>query len=126
VCFELRFPEVFRIHGARGAELVIVPAAWYRGDGKEEALRVLAQARAHENGYYVAVSAHYGSRFTGRSIVVNPLGLVEVDAGWGDRYVEHQLDKSMVEEARRLYPLLELRRTDLYSRHLNLLTGLFQ
>jgi len=126
VCFELRFPEIFRVHGARRADLVVVPAAWYKGDGKEEALRVLAQARAHENGYYVAVSALYGELFTGRSIIVNPFGVVEVDAGWGDRYVEHVALRSLVEEARRKYPLLELRRTDIYASLSRILTGIFQ
>lgn len=126
VCFELRFPELFRIHAVRGAELVVVPAAWYRGEGKEEALRVLAQARSHENGYYTAVAALYGESFTGRSMVVNPYGVVEADLGWGERYAEHLLEKRLVEESRRRYPLLRLRRTDIYSRHAGLLAGIFQ
>jgi predicted amidohydrolase len=116
VCFELRFPEVFRELALAGAELAAVPAAWYAGPLKEEALRVLARARAVENGMFVAVSALYSQRFTGRSLVVDPLGVVVADLGVGERYAEVLVDTSMVSEARRLVPSLQLRRPELYRR----------
>lgn len=114
ICFDIRFPELFRSYALQGAHAVIVPAAWYRGPLKEEALRFLAQARAHENGMYVALPVLYGERFTGRSMVVDPYGVVEVDAGVGARYVEATLDTSLVEEARRQVPVLRMLRPEAY------------
>lgn len=116
VCFELRFPEVFRELALAGAHLVAVPAAWYAGPLKEETLHILARARAVENGVYVAVSALYGQRFTGRSLVVNPFGVVEAELGAGERYREVAIDLSLVEEARRIVPTLYLRKPHLYKR----------
>ncbi|MEM1597622.1 MAG: carbon-nitrogen hydrolase family protein [Pyrobaculum sp.] len=116
VCFELRFPEVFRELAIAGAQLAAVPAAWYAGPLKEETLHVLARARAVENGMYVAVSALYGPRFTGRSLVVNPWGVVEAELGVGERYREVAIDPAAVEEARGAVPTLRLRRKELYKR----------
>lgn len=115
VCFEIRFPELFRLLASSGAELVAVPAGWYRGDGKEEALRFLAQARAHENTIYLAVAALYGGNFTGRSMLVDPYGVVTLDLGHGERYMEAELDPEVLGEARRRLPLLQLRRPELYG-----------
>ncbi|MEB3774372.1 MAG: carbon-nitrogen hydrolase family protein [Desulfurococcales archaeon] len=115
VCFEIRFPELTRRLVLEGAEVIVVPAAWYRGDGKEEALRFLAQARAHENTVYVTVSALYGDRFTGRSMLINPMGIVVQDLGHGVRYVEADVDRGEISEARHRLPLLRLRRRELYT-----------
>ncbi|MEB3861568.1 MAG: carbon-nitrogen hydrolase family protein [Desulfurococcales archaeon] len=114
VCFELRFPELFRMLALEGADLVAVPAGWYRGDGKEEALRFLAQARAHENTMYIAVASLYGANFTGRSMLVDPMGIVVLDLGHGERYAEADLDPGALEEARSRLPVLRLRRPGLY------------
>ncbi|MEM1932079.1 MAG: carbon-nitrogen hydrolase family protein [Pyrobaculum sp.] len=116
VCFELRFPEIFRELALKGAHLVAVPAAWYSGPLKEETLHILSRARAIENGIYVAVSALYGPRFTGRSIVVNPMGVVELDLGVGERYGEASIDLTLLEEARRAVPSLHLRKPQLYEK----------
>lgn len=116
VCFELRFPEVFRELALAGADLVAVPAAWYAGPLKEEILHILARARAIENGMYIAVSALWGPRFTGRSVVVNPFGVVEAELGAGERYREVLIDLRLVEEARKTVPTIYLRRPHLYRR----------
>lgn len=115
VCFDLRFPELFRLYALAGAEVVAVPAAWYRGPLKEEALHVLARARAIENTVYVAVANQYSDRFTGRSTAVDPLGVPLVDLGVGERYAEVVLDLDYLEEVRRQLPLLSLRREDVYE-----------
>ncbi|AFA38131.1 putative amidohydrolase [Pyrobaculum oguniense TE7] len=116
VCFELRFPEVFRELALGGAQLAAVPAAWYAGPLKEETLHLLTRARAVENGMYVAVAALWGQRFTGRSVVVNPFGVVEADLGAGEKFRVVEIDPSLVEEARRTVPALHLRRPELYKR----------
>ncbi len=110
VCFELRYPEVFRVQALRGAEAIVVPAGWYRGPLKEETLRVLAQARSHENVVYTIVAALYGENFTGRSMVVDPFGVVVVDGGVGERVVEAVIDTNLVYKVREKMPLLKLGR----------------
>lgn len=108
VCFELRFPEMARGLALQGAELVLVPAAWYRGPGKEEQLRFLAQARASENTVYLAVASMVGPDFVGRSMLVDPMGFVAVDAGAREAYVEAVVDTDYLHDVRKALPLLEL------------------
>ena len=110
VCFELRFPEVFRYQALRGAEVFIVPSAWYRGPGKEEQYRFLAQARAHENTVWLAAPILYGDNFTGRSLVVDPYGVVRAEAGFGEKTLVARLRGEELEAARRALPLLEIHR----------------
>ncbi len=116
ICFDIRFPELFRVYMLNGADVVFIPAAWFRGDLKEDTLRFLAQARAHENGIFIVVCNQYSKLFTGRSIVVNPWGVVEIDLGIGEKYVEHRLDKSTLENFRNTIPIYKLRRTLSYSK----------
>ncbi len=116
VCFEIRFPELFRAQALDGAEAFIVPSAWYTGPGKEEQYRFLAQARAHENTAWLAAPIMYGAHFTGRSLVVNPYGVVVADTGHGERVLEYEVDPGLAREARERLPLLEaLRRRGLDS-----------
>ncbi|MCE4609387.1 MAG: nitrilase [Desulfurococcales archaeon] len=114
ICFEIRYPELFRLQAEKGVDVFFVPSAWYTGHGKEEAYRVLAQARAHENVSYVVGAVLYGEYFTGRSLIVDPRGVVVAEAGFGERVVEAVLEPEILAEARRLMPLLDLRRKDLY------------
>ncbi len=115
ICFEIRYPEIFRYYALRGADAVLVPAAWYRGPLKEETLFFLARSRAHENTMYIVVAVNYNENFTGRSMAVDPYGVVAVEAGIGVRVVEAVLDKNVIREARKTLPLLELRRPGLYA-----------
>ncbi|MEM2006045.1 MAG: carbon-nitrogen hydrolase family protein [Sulfolobales archaeon] len=119
VCFDLRFPEVFRYYALLGAEVVFVPSAWYSGPLKEETLEFLSRSRASENVYYVVVANQFGPTFTGRSMVVDPLGVVLLDLGIGEKYAEYEIDVDYVHEARRILPLLSLRREDVYSLKFN-------
>ncbi len=115
ICFEIRYPEVIRHQAIMGAEIVAIPSAWYRGIGKEEQYRFLARARAHENTVWIAAPILYGDSFTGRSLVVDPLGVVRADAGYGEKILEYTINTREIEEARRKLPLLELRRPSLYK-----------
>ncbi len=116
ICFELRFPELFRVAALKGAEVMFVPAAWFRGDLKEDILQVLARARAHENGMFLVVCNQYSSRFCGRSCVVDPWGVVMLDLGHQERYVEIEIDAEEVVKARQMIPVLKLRRPLLYTK----------
>jgi predicted amidohydrolase len=115
ICFELRFPEIFRYEALNGAELIVVPAAWYRGPLKESMLDFLAKARAHENVVFVAVAALSGERFTGGSAIVDPLGFNFMSLGPEPTYAEVTIDLERVQKVREILPLLRLRRSDLYK-----------
>ena len=115
ICFEIRYPELFRLQAEKGVDMFFIPSAWYAGHLKEETYRVLAQARAHENVSYVVGAVLYGERFTGRSLIVDPYGVVVAEAGIGEKVLEAVLDKRVIMEARSKLPLLKLRRRDLYG-----------
>lgn len=114
ICFDIRFPELYRYYALKGANIVVNPSAWYKGPFKEETLRFLAQARAHENTFYMIIVNQCGTDFTGRSMIVNPYGIVEVDLGTKERYLEYQIDMNAINEARKVLPVLKLRRGEIY------------
>ncbi len=114
ICFDIRFPELFRTAAIRGTELFAVPAAWFRGDGKEEILHALARVRAHENVAWLALAVQYGAQFTGRSALIHPMGYVALDLGYGEKYVETEISKKELGKAREILPLLRLRRPETY------------
>ena len=86
-CYDLRFPEHARALVDRGAEVLAVPAAWVAGERKVDHWRTLLRARAIENTVFVVAAAQPGPRYTGHSMVVDPLGdvLVEADEDAGHR-----------------------------------------
>ena len=106
VCYDIRFPELFRSYSLLGVNVFIVQASWVRGSLKEEALNTLASARANENTAYVVVANQTSEMFTGRSGVFNPWGYRELDMGVGEKYVEHTLYLEEVEIARRTVPVV--------------------
>ena len=73
-CYDLRFPEMARALVDRGAEVLVVPAAWVAGPLKVEHWRTLLTARAIENTVYVVAAAQPGPRYSGHSMVVSPRG----------------------------------------------------
>lgn len=115
ICFDIRFPELYRIYAINGAEITFISAAWFKGPLKEETLAFLARTRAHENVFFVVVASHYGQNYVGRSMVVDPYGVVVSELGFGEKYAEVEIDADHVLEARNVLPLLKLRRTDLYG-----------
>lgn len=116
VCFDLRFPELFRAMARAGVDLFLVPSAWYRGPYKAEQWKGLTSARAHENLAYLVAADQAGDRFIGHSVVVNPWGHALVDLGEGEKALTAELDPSEVREAREAVRGLELARWDLYAR----------
>ncbi len=112
ICFDIRFPELFRIYALENADAVIVQAGWVTGSLKEETLEFLARSRAHENGYWIIVADQYGKNYVGRSMIINPYGVKEVDLGIGVKYVEHYIDENIVREVREKIPILEKTRSN--------------
>lgn len=109
-CYDLRFPELARRLVDGGAEVLVVPAAWVAGPDKVEHWRTLARARAIENVAWVVAVGQPGPRYTGHSLVVDPMGRVVVEAGEEEETVTARLDRAAVLEARRTNPSLANRR----------------
>lgn len=107
ICYDLRFPELFRTYSFMGAHAVIVQAGWVKGFLKEEILDKLAATRSHENTYYLVLANQTGRLFTGRSGVYNPYGYKEVDLGFKRGYFEHSLNPVIVDEARNTIPVVK-------------------
>ncbi len=109
-CYDLRFPELARALVDRGAEVLVVPAAWVAGPRKVDHWTTLLRARAIENTVYVVGVGQPGPRYTGHSMVVGPLGDVLVEAGAEAVTLRAALDLAAVAQARRTNPSLANRR----------------
>jgi deaminated glutathione amidase len=109
-CYDLRFPELARALVADGAEVLVVPAAWVAGDRKVDHWRTLLRARAIENTVYVVAAGQPAPRYSGHSMVVDPLGDVLAEAADGEEVVKARLERAVLERARSVNPSLANRR----------------
>jgi deaminated glutathione amidase len=115
ICYDLRFPELSRILTVKGADVLVAPSAWVAGEMKEEHWQTMVKARAIENGSYVVAPDQLGNIYCGRSMVVDPFGVVLVDMGQREGVEIVDIDKSRVQQVRKSLPLLKNRRTDVYK-----------
>lgn len=83
-CYDLRFPELFRLLQEDGAQVLALASAWVAGPLKEEHFLTLLKARAIENTCYVVASDQPGRHGIGRSSAFDPLGLPLIDLGTAD------------------------------------------
>ncbi|MBI3074555.1 MAG: carbon-nitrogen hydrolase family protein [Deltaproteobacteria bacterium] len=114
VCYDVRFPELFRHLVSKGAEMLAVPAAFTVPTGHDH-WEVLLRARAIENLSYVFAAAqvgrHTAKRATfGRSVIVDPWGIVLANAGTDEGFVTAAIDLERVRRLRRELPCLSHRR----------------
>jgi len=114
ICYDLRFPEMSRSLAVAGAEVLVVPSAWVKGNMKEEHWITINKTRAIENGCYVIAPDQVGNIYCGRSLVVDPYGkiLLDMKKKQGIGFVNINLNK--VKQTRKVLPLLKNRRTDIY------------
>lgn len=111
ICYDVRFPQLYRSLALAGAEVLLVPAAFTRPTG-EAHWRVLLTARAIENGAYVVAPAqcgeHPGGRTTyGHSLILGPWGEVLAEAdGATPGVLVAQIDTAQVRERRAQLPVL--------------------
>ncbi len=109
-CYDLRFPEQARALVDRGAELLVIPSAWVAGPRKVDHWRTLVRARAIENTVFVAAVGQPGPRYTGHSLLVDPLGDVLAEGGAGPEVLSAVVERAALDEARRTNPSLANRR----------------
>jgi deaminated glutathione amidase len=118
VCYDLRFPELFRILALRGARIVAVPSAFTLATGRDH-WEVLLRARAIEDQIFVVAPnqsgqapPHYSS--FGRSMIVDPWGLVLATAADGEGFVAADLDLGAQDRVRESLPSLANRQPEAY------------
>jgi predicted amidohydrolase len=119
ICYDVRFPELYRSLVAQGAELLTVPAAFTLATTRDH-WEVLLRARAIENQCYVIapnqIGTHApGQRSGGRSLIVDPWGLVLASAPDTETAIVADLDFENLHEIRRRIPALTHRRPEVYS-----------
>ena len=110
ICYDLRFPALFRTLAQAGAQIITVPSSFQRQTGKAH-WQVLLQARAIENGCYIVAPAmcgdHAGNRQTyGHTLVVNPWGEVVADGGEAPGITYAEIDLARVAKVRGMIPSL--------------------
>ena len=114
VCYDLRFPELFRWMSNEGMDVLALPAAFTYATG-EAHWESLLRARAIENLTYVAAAAqtgtHPGGRQTyGHSMLVDPWGVILADAGSRTRVITATIDTQRLKRLRQQFPVLDHRR----------------
>ncbi len=111
VCYDLRFPQLYRALAQAGAEVLTVPAAFTKTSGQAH-WHVLLRARAIETGCFVLAPCqcgdHGGGRETyGHSLIVDPWGRVLADGGEEVGYITAKIDLAEVAKARAMIPSLD-------------------
>ncbi len=119
VCYDLRFPELYRILAVRGARVLVVPAAFTLATTREH-WEILLRARAIEDQCFVVAANQVGEhapglRSGGRSMVVDPWGLVLAQAPDAEGVVVADLDLARLAEIRDRLPSLANRRPQAYA-----------
>jgi deaminated glutathione amidase len=119
VCYDLRFPELYRILTLRGARLIAVPSAFTAATGRDH-WQVLLRARAIENQVFIIAPNQVGEapphyRSYGRSAIVDPWGLVLATAPDEECFIAADLDLVAQERTREELPSLANRRPRAYA-----------
>lgn len=113
ICYDLRFPELFRHLALQGAKIIFCPAEW--PDARGDIWRLLAQARAAENHTFVVAvncaGVFKGAPFFGHSMVVAPSGKILAEAGMDEEIVSLDIDLAAIDKVRaRINALADVRK----------------
>jgi omega-amidase len=114
ICYDLRFPEIFRSAARKGAQLFTIIANW--PSMREDHWVTLLRSRAIENQAYVAAVNRCGNDpwlpYPGRSLIIDPHGVILADARGSETVISADIDVSAVESWRRDFPILRDLRDD--------------
>ena len=122
-CYDVRFPELARALAAGGADLLVLPSAWAAGTFKEEHWVTLVRARAIENTIWVAAAGQVpdpaepptkAPTGIGRSLLVDPMGVVRLDLGPTEGLGVGDVDTEQTAQVRAVLPSLAGRRTEIW------------
>jgi predicted amidohydrolase len=124
ICYDIRFPELSRALAVGGAPLLVVSAAWQAGLYKEEHWVTLLRARAIENTVWIAAAGQVpdpdspptrAPTGVGRSMLIDPMGVVRVDLGPSAGVAVFEADMTLVDSVRATLPSLANRREDVFG-----------
>lgn len=113
VCYDVRFPELYRHLSQQGADVLCIPAAFTAYTGKDH-WKILIQARAIENTCYVIAPAqtgnHYGMRYShGHAMILDPWGTILSDAGRHPGVAIAEINPARLQQVRQQMPSLQHR-----------------
>lgn len=119
ICYDIRFPELFRLMAIRNADLMVVPGAFNMITGPAH-WETTVRARAIDNQVYVAAASPAPNKNLsyvayGHSIMVDPWGKIIAKAGDDEEIIYATIDTSYIKKVRRELPILKNRRTDIYE-----------
>jgi predicted amidohydrolase len=117
ICYDLRFPELFRAYALGGAHFLLLPSEWPHP--RLAHWRTLLRARAIENQMYVLACNRVGTVgetvFCGHSAVIDPWGETVIEGGEEEELLLATIDLALVDEVRRRIPIFEDRRPECYG-----------
>ena len=113
ICYDVRFPELYRYLSQQGADVLFVPAAFTAFTGKDH-WKVLLQARAIENTCYIIAPAQTGNNYErrhthGHAMIIDPWGVVLADAGEEVGVAIAEINPQRLQQVRRQMPSLQHR-----------------
>jgi len=116
ICYDLRFPELFRIYAQNGVHVVFIPAAW--PESRIRNWELFIRARAAENQMYIVGINTTGTtpvdRYSGTSMTADPFGTIIQRAGDAEQLLYSDLEIRVVEEARLAFPVARDRKEETY------------
>lgn len=122
ICYDLRFPELYRIMAEQGAKIFCIPAAFAKNTGKDGHWENLLRARAIENTCYVIAPAQVGAKRNGtfitygHSMMIDPWGRILAEASGDEECILlAEMDLDYVDTVRASLPSLLNRRKDVYQ-----------
>jgi omega-amidase len=117
ICYDLRFPELFRMYALAGAKVLFIPAEWPHP--RLAHWQTLLRARAIENQMYIVacnrVGSSKGAHFFGHSCVIDPWGTVLVEGDEAEGVLTAVIDLDLVDKVRQTIPVFADRRPELYK-----------
>lgn len=118
ICYDLRFPEIYRVMSSRGAKVILNPSEFNMNTARDH-WQVLLRARAIENTCYVVAANQIGTKKNltsyGRSMIVDAWGNVIAQAGDKECVITAEIDLDYLDSVRVRMPCLTHRRPDIYG-----------